>query len=306
MAINHLLDRFELLKNLRRSQPENVLVELGNFASAALSILRVQAIPHTISWEGAGDKRYKIFTDGSDNSHWSRAVNVDLFLDDPNRFDLAYARLVNQVVTDRGQLQLQGLTNAEINIPFYTAIMAFAVVMDLYSPSRGMQGTFFEMMVGPFISLLTDRVETGDVVLAVPGSEEPEVIKVDLTFDDPAGGVSLAVPTKISTRERISQAFVHARILETARPGRYRTALCVVNENNAYSYKGMPKGPSSIYLRDTLVPRTIALYQRYVAKIDGLYYLDPPQQYIAKVNPALPPVKPFGMLALGDLTTLLT
>ena len=81
-------------------------------------------------------------------------------------------------------------------MPVYTTVMSFAVLVDLYNPSRGMGGTFFEMIVGPLISLLTGRTETGDVRLPVPGQAD-EVIKVDLTFHDPEGGRSLAVPTKI-------------------------------------------------------------------------------------------------------------
>src|SRR5258707_442139 len=123
MAVNDLLDRFEALKNRRRTDPENVLLALGDFSRTALSILNESTISHPIAWEGAGQKSYKVFTDGSDISHWSRAVNVDLFLEDPDRFNSAYRNLADRVIADRGSLQVEGLTVADINIPLYTAVM---------------------------------------------------------------------------------------------------------------------------------------------------------------------------------------
>ncbi len=306
MAIEDLLDAFTDLKQLRRTNPDQVLLKLGAFGAEALAILAHKTSSHRIAWEGAGQKDYKVFSDVGDHASWSRAVNTSLFIEDVATFGTIFQQFATRVIDDRGKLRVEGLTADQIDMSVYTTVMSFAVLVDIYQPSRGLGGTFFEMIVGPLISLLTGRIETGDVVLPVPGREETETVKVDLTFHDPQGGVSLAVPTKISTRERISQAFVHARILETARPGSYRNILCVVNENNAFTYKGRSRGtPSNVYLRDTLVPGTIALYQRYVASLDGFYYLDPPEQYLAGQRAGLPPVKRFSSLLLGDLEKLL-
>ena len=306
MYLEDLLNRFDALKRGRRTRPGETLRELGHFSTQALELLGTRASPHGIAWQGPGDKTYSVYSDRADDAPWSRAVNDGLFIGDPDEFSVGFRRLADRAEAARGALTIEEFTTQDLDRLVYTAAMSFAVATDLYNPSRGLGGTYFEMIVGPVISLLTNRVETGDVELPVPGGYGNETVKVDLTFHDPAGGVSLAVPTKISTRERISQAFVHARILETARPGGYRTVLCVINENNAFITKGARRSRETIYLRDTLVPKTIALYQRYVAKLDGLYYLDPPQQYLSGTHAGLPPVNAFGHLLTGDLNRLLS
>jgi hypothetical protein len=281
-------------------------MKIGQVASMALEELNTNASAYSIGWEGGGNKSYNVFSISPDVTTWSRAVNTALFVDDSRKFQELFREFADRVISNRGQLTVDGITSEDIDIILYTIVISFAVVTDLYNLGRGMSGTFFEIMTGAVLSLLTGRQETGDVILPVPGTIEREVIKVDLTFHDPGGGVSLAVPTKISTRERISQAFVHARILNTARPGGYRHILCIVNENNAFNYQGQPKTIRTVYLRDTLVPKTIALYQRYVAELDGLYYLDPPAQYLAGTRAGLPPIQHFSTLLKGDLIELLT
>lgn len=296
---------FARLTRTRRTTPEQALIKIGRVASQALEELNTNATSHPIAWAGGGAKSYKVFSMAPDLTTWSRGINTALFIDDPRAFEDGFHQLANSIIANRGTLAIYGTPSESIDPVLYTTVLSFAAITDLYNLGRAVSGTFFEMVVGAVLSLLTGRPETGDVILPVPGSTEPEVIKVDLTFNGPADGVSLAVPTKISTRERISQAFVHARILDTARPGGYRHILCIVNENNAFNYTNEPRTIQSLYLRDTLVPRTIALYQRYVAQLDGLYYLDPPQRYLTGEIAGLPPVKRFSALLLGDLVDLL-
>lgn len=163
------------------------------------------------------------------------------------------------------------------------------------------------MVIGPMISLLSGRPERGEVVLPVPGTSEVERVKTDLTFGAERGR-TLVVPTKISTRERISQAYVHQRILDAAQPGKYRSILVACSENNVMAPKGTAKRDrtaSVCWVQDTLVPRTIALYQRYVAELDGIFYLDPPAAYLAGGYPGLPHVATVGQLTHGELPALL-
>jgi hypothetical protein len=305
VSARDLLASFDSLRRRRRSNPAEVLLEVGALAAEAIALLNRSTSVIPIRWQGSGDKEYSVFVRLDDENRWSRPLNDDLFIRDHAVFGRDFQRLATSIARNQGKLVVPDLTPEEINRSVYTSVMAFAAAADLFNPSRGLGGTFFEMVVGPTLAMLTGRTETGDVSIAVPGEESGERVKVDLTFHSTVGDPSLAVPTKISTRERISQAFVHARILEVAYPGRYKTILCIVNETNAFHDRGKIKNISSLFLRETLVPRTIALYQRYLTRLDGLYYLDPPEPYLAGLHPGLPPVRLFSSLLLGDLRRLL-
>jgi hypothetical protein len=167
--------------------------------------------------------------------------------------------------------------------------------------------------------------QSGDLIIEgeepEPGEEDdameeaPDQEQFVLDLGEPATGmgraaelsqsrVVLAVPTKLSTRERIVQAYAHQRILDQASPGRYRTILCACNENNMIAPKRKRTATTAL-VSDTLVPWTIAVYQQYVARLEALYYLDPPQQYVDGRYQGLPPVRTFGQLLTGDARTLL-
>jgi hypothetical protein len=304
MAITDIWEGFEALKLIRRTVPEQVLIKIGDVAFEAVSALST-ANSHSIIWRGGGQKDYRVFSVVADNSSWSRAINTQLFIEDPKTFRIAFDDFIECIISDRGNMVVNQITREQIDRVMYTTVLSFSAIAGLYNLGRVLAGTFFEMAVGVVISLLTGRPETSEIVLPVPGTKEIETIKVDLSFHSTSGGVSLVVPTKISTRERISQAYVHAKILNTARPGRYRNILCAVNEVNAFHFKNAPKNIGSLYLDDTLVPGTIVLYQRYLAPLDALYYLDPPERYLSGDLAGMPPVRRFGTLLLGDLVELL-
>jgi hypothetical protein len=54
-------------------------------------------------------------------------------------------------------------------------------------------------------------------------------------------------------------------------------------------------------LKETLVPGTIALYQKYISHIDGIYYLDPPARYLNGSGRGLPKIGTVGSLLTEDL-----
>lgn len=135
--------------------------------------------------------------------------------------------------------------------------------------------------------------------------EDPAVVKTDRCFRSEP--VSLIVALKISTRERISQVSVQQLILDKIKPGAFRSILCACNENNVFGPKNLTKAQKTYdicWLKDTLVPRTIALYHRYVARFAGIYYLDPPHSYLSGVYRGLPPIKRFRDLLTTDLPML--
>jgi hypothetical protein len=142
--------------------------------------------------------------------------------------------------------------------------------------------------------------------------EDKAVIQTDRWF--PGNPKKLVVAMKISSRERISQVSVQQLLLERIAPGQFRSILCACNENNVMCQKGTDKAdrtPEKCWLVDTLVPRTISLYHRFIAEFKGLYYLDPPTPYVDGTYAAeqaankFPAVKPLHQLFTVDLPDLL-
>jgi hypothetical protein len=210
---------------------------------------------------------------------------------------------------------------------------------------KGTPGALFEMAVGAAISWLTGLQENGQVKLGIPSNPATLIVKADTEVSEPDAtsdvGCDLAteeeaeeedavvtgqsvtikadrwfkgeshdliVALKISTRERISQVSVQQRILESIKPGGFHSILCACNENNVLAPKGTRKADrsyDSCWLVDTLVPGTIALYHKFVAPLEGIYYLDPPTSYLSGTYQGLPPVRRFRDLLVADLPKLL-
>lgn len=315
MPLTELTRDFKKLKQVRRAvPPADALVLVGKFAVDALTVLAMHAVAHDFEWKGGGHKTYRVYTLADQERPFSRPINTDLFLADPTDFREHWDEFV-ECATSQASANKRALDGMDADLVgrlFYTAVVGYAAAVDLFRRGdRGGPGTFFEMAVGPTLSLLTRRPETGSIVIPVPEIEnETETVPVDLSFISADEDVVLIVPTKISTRERISQAYVHQRILESASmDGKiYRSVLAICNENNVMHPSGTPETDRTYangWAVDTLVPGTIALYQRYVSQLSGLYYLDPPPRYIDEQLPGFPPVHRFGQLLTTDLPGLL-
>lgn len=305
--LSDIRERFERLRSLRRRDRRTSLILVGETACACLELLARHASRHEIGWGGAGEKIYDVFAVSGDVQLFSRAVNRALFVPDAQSFEQDWRLFVDALTQSRGRLALTGIDADVVDRLAYTAVIGFGATVDIFGTGdRGGPGTFFEALVGPVISMLTERIEAGAVLVDLPDGSA-ESVPVDLSFFGEARDPVLVVPTKISTRERISQAFVHQAILNKAlAPRIVRSALCVGNENNMFKERGQPRGVSSATVRDTLVPRTIVQYQRYIAELSGLYYLDPPHTYQTVPLPGFPRVERFHALLTGDLEALLT
>lgn len=293
---------FERIKRARRVNGLSTISAVGHLAKDTVAYAQSNLASTSIAWAGPDSRQSEVLTLGG---KWSRPLNTDLLIRDPRAFGAAWDKFERGVVASAGTGFLSGMTPYEVNTVCYTATALFAACVDLFKPSQATPGVFLELLTGASVAVLSGRPETGDVLLVLPGGLGAETVKVDLTFVQQAG-VSLAVPTKTSTRERVSQPYVHARILEAAQPGRWRTVLCVVNESNAtWLHPSGSKTVSNLAVKETLVPKTIVLYQKYVASLAGIYYMDPPPSYLGGKIPGMPPVATYGEFLTRDLGTLL-
>ena len=173
--------------------------------------------------------------------------------------------------------------------------MWFSICYDLWRPgSRKTPGTFFEILVGSLVQAVTPRLtRRAHVPLLEPG----ESVSTDIVFLEPGERGGLAIPVKITTRERIVQPFAHQRILDAVfGEGRFRSILVCVSEMQ----RQRDTGANAI-----CVPGTIRQFQRYLAPLAGLYYLDPPARYLRDDVTGLIPVGTLGDLLAHDLPSRL-
>jgi hypothetical protein len=305
-VLEHVREQFRGLRDRRRSDPERSLRDAGNIAYACLQLLTDECDRHGIEWRGRGGKNYHVYSPGGVRTQFSRPVRSDLFVSDPAAFAAEWAALTNTASSKPGMLVMP-TREADIDRLVYSAVIGFAAALEAGGSSdRGGPGTFFEIVVGALLALLLDRNEASAIRVPVPGEGSERLsIRTDISFPvASAGDTTLVVPTKISTRERISQAYVHQAILEKADPEHvYRSVLCVGSETNMLGPQ--PRSVDTAYATDTLVPKTIVMYQRYIAPLSGLYYLDPPHDYVTSPRAGFPPTRQFSTLLSGDLVALI-
>jgi hypothetical protein len=305
----NLSARFDSMRLLRNSSAPKALAAGGDVGAAALRFLETHCEPHPIAWKGRGEKRYVVFAPIGRPLAFARPVNEALFIASPKAFAVEWKSVADEIVSVRSTraMRADALSGDIVDRAFYTAVISFAACMDL--AKRGGAGTYFESIVRPAIATLSGRADAGAVSIPVPGEEVADSVPVDLSFPPADGdGHVLVVASKISTRERISQAFVHQRMLEALSPGKYLSVMTICNETNVFGPKRIAASarlPAVCWVADTLVPGTIAKYQRYVAELSCLYYLDPPAPYLSGAHPGLPPVRMFSELLRSDLPQLL-
>ncbi|MCY4646040.1 MAG: hypothetical protein OXE73_04115 [Gammaproteobacteria bacterium] len=103
---------------------------------------------------------------------------------------------------------------------------------------------------------------------------QTENVSTDIAFLERGHRGGLVVPAKITTRERIVQPFAHQRILDSVfGEQRFRSILVSVSEMQ----RQRQTGANAI-----CVPGPIRLYQLHLARLSGLYYLDPPARYLER------------------------
>jgi hypothetical protein len=192
------------------------------------------------------------------------------------------------------------MTAAQANSAIYTHVMSFCCLIDLVArASRKTPGTLFELTMGMLLSELSGRRRGKQV--RVEGERYTVPTDLVLFSDDEPLAAHLVVASKISTRERVVQAYAQQRILEEIYPGQYKSILVAANEMNM-------QGTGAIH--ETCVPNQIGLFQKYLAQLAGIYYLDPPRGYVEapfnKPTFSHPlPVRTIGDLLVTDLAKLL-
>lgn len=255
---------------------------------------------------GTPAKEYWVAQSNNGNSI-SRPFRPDLYFFNKNEF----AANADHFINEMHSMQLEP---SRFDRVMYTAVTAFCLCYDIWKPkSRKTPGTFFEVLMGSAAALYfsgatltkhipitglptTDMTDTSEVPIVTDESLDEDTVgaiqgnsvSTDLVLTNPLTDRSAVVPLKITTRERIVQPFAHQRILDSACPGKFASFLACISE--------VQRDDITNSVKQVCVPGTVALFQKHLAPLQGLYYCDIPDRYARTDVGAIIPVKPLHML----------
>ena len=215
----------------------------------------------------------------------SRPVNVALFVHDPEQFSLLLETFQKGMPNARAE---------EITRTAYTIALSVFAAHDVNDVGRKASATFFEILIGHMVARALDVSPRKKVRMPESQVELP----TDYVFDPGRNRRKIHLPIKTSTRERGVQAWVHHLILDGVfGKGRFRGVLVVCGETK--------RNARTREVIEICVPAQWQMFQERVSELSRIYYLDPPEPYLALTH-AHPQVvvKPFGE-AFDELRELL-
>ena len=282
------------------SAGQNPLTTIRDLAVAAYSRLKAEADLEKLgrlSHDEFGERTYIAFRGrGLLKDNRSRPLNAGLFDSSvsPTRFGARWDELAARI--DRGGHRLD---HPDANAIVYQAVQALASCYDIWQQaSVKTPGTFYEIVIGSLFGAVTGLARGKQISCEVKVAEETESVNIptDIVLRVPGKAAGIVVAAKTSTRERISQVFVQQKLLDAVfGEGVYRSMLVSVSE--IQHLKGN--------LQETCVPGQVNLYQTHVAKLLGLFYLDPPFRYMTLSKAKVITVRTVGDLLGGGLQRLI-
>ena len=231
---------------------------LKQFAIIALQFLQNKCVAENLVSHVPG-KNYIGFRRKESREVISRPANQALFRCDADTIEKNWDGWIS------GTLPKQDL--AQIS---YTACLAPCLALELFDrQNKKGPATSFECMIGHVFARALCCNPQKAVSLKVAGTQ------VRMTMDflfHPSGQRRVHLPVKMSTRERVVQAWAHQRILEGAYvQGTYRGIMVVFAETKLDS--------KSLEVVEVCVPGQWLTYQSLISHMERIYYLDLPERY---------------------------
>jgi hypothetical protein len=282
--MKHSLPLLDRIKGVRCRTAEELpgLCALGIECLEKVKGARVQTIIQVEHKE----RNYALLQHGNGKARRiARPVREDLFLWDAEQVTALSSEVCTGKWDSAKSVQLERL--------IYTVQQSVAMYLDLFHPEAAPRvvGTVFEAMVGASLNRVSGLC-VGSGTVQIPALDEAIMTDLSLLRDSK---VVLLAATKTSTRERLSQPFVQKRILDQVFKQPPKSILLVVGDVQR--------------VRDSRVQHTFTagqflLYWKYIAPLDGVYYIDvPPQAGTTAFNGKL---KPLHELFSTDLPVLLS
>lgn len=190
----------------------------------------------------------------------ARPANSAYFLSDPEAIGKLWKRWLreNIAAADFGKLS-------------YTAALAPCMAMELFDrQNKKGPATYFECYIGHLFAKTVGVNPTKRARLPVEGREV--LMTMDFLIDLGEKHRKVHLPVKMSTRERVVQAWAHQRLLDAAYGvGVYRGVMVLFAETKLDS--------RAYEVVEICVPDQWLAYQSLLARMDRIYYFDPPERY---------------------------
>jgi len=268
-----LLVKYNFLKSKKalKTLPTKEYADLlADICITALTILKSECTRIELVSQVAGKKyhafRKTILTGNRETTHTSRPINSALFIEDEavlmpllEKFkEAAYDDLSNEVITSL----------------LYTIAVSFCAANDTWKAGdKKTPGTYFEWFVAHLVARQFGAMPRKKV--KVPSVEDQNCeLPTDIIFELGKGQVKFHVPVKLSTRERSIQPWAHQRVLAGLWGESEFKGLLVVLAETKLDLR-------TLKVTEILLPLQWTVYQRYIARLDRVYFLDVPEKYSA-------------------------
>jgi hypothetical protein len=242
-----------------------VAAALSDAADQAHKFLTMMAKEQTLKTSIPG-RTYFAYKHGS---KLSRAINADQFIKNRTLF----LNATTAILSAKGPKSL-GADDATKAI--YTVAMSFCAAIDLLkSGDKKSPATYFENLIGHLIAMRIGVSPTSSIdVLNLDTAKGGTQLPTDLIFDPGKGKTKFHVPVKLSTRERVIQAWAHQRVLDGVYGARRFSGLLMVMSETLLSQ-------DTKVVTEVCLPDQWRIYQMFIAWLTRVYYLDIPVGYMS-------------------------
>lgn len=169
----------------------------------------------------------------------------------------------------------------------YTVALAPCLSFDLFNRNdKKRPATYFECMVGHIFAKSMSIEPIKSATLPVSGGFAR--MTMDFLFETAGDSPNIHLPVKMSTRERVVQAWAHQRMLDSAYgAGSYQGILVVFSETKLDVRKRE--------VVEICVPDQWLAYQSLLAKMEIIYYFDITVRYqeLTDTFPSTISIRPF-------------
>ncbi len=207
-------------------------------------------------------KAYFTFQQGN---VFARPVNREFFIVDPDTVGEFWGEWYS------GQIAPGNFTKLS-----YTVALAPCLAMEILDrQNKKGPATFFECYVGHLFAKSLGVNPSKKAILPVHG--RPVRLTMDFLFDLGEKHPKVHLPVKMSTRERVVQAWSHQRLLDSAYgKGAFHGVMVLFSETKL--------DLKSHEVVEICVPDQWLTYQTLLAQMDRIYYFDIPERYQALTN----------------------
>jgi len=207
----------------------------------------------------------------------TRPANKEFFLTDSKEVVRLWEKWINETISPSEFAKLT-----------YTIALAPCLAMEIFDrQNKKGPATFFECYIG---HLFAKNIGINPIKrVRLPVDNRNVLLTMDFLFNISNNDRKLHIPVKMSTRERVVQAWAHQRLLDSAYGiGKYKGIMVLFSETKLNS--------RSLEVVEICVPDQWLAYQSLLAHMDRIYYFDVPMRYhkLTKQFPDLITIKQFG------------